>query len=116
MSLGCDSTFIANSLSWSPEKLSELEVDISQALNLNPWDISVSPAPAARRWSVPDLNIETADGSLHPITEILPELQQSATSYAAIALNVVVCVCDEARQAVTQSKADQKAVREILSV
>ncbi len=109
-----DMGHIDRSSSWELEQLELAEARVAEAVGLKPWEVSVSPAPPAKRWRVPDLRVEQADHRFTTLVAQWPSLRHVVADYAAGARTVIVSLDEEARTKYYDDLAAQCAVQQIL--
>ncbi len=112
--LACGRELLDGGRKWLPAELSQIEDEIATELGLAAVEVSVARAPSRRTWKVREVPVRCVDGSLQPISGLLPELQAKAEIYAQLGVNLVVGLSDRVRARLAHDMGAHQRVREIL--
>lgn len=110
----CDAALVQASEAWSIEKVAEIERQMASVIGAEHSQVTLAVSPPARRWKVPEVRVETADG-IRLMGDISPGLHAIAADKAKMACTIAIAVDVKLRQKVVADQKLQQDIQEILA-
>ncbi len=110
-----DKDVILRSSRWTPEEVTRREHLLANALNVDPWQLSICSSPDFSRWSIPKLLIRSIDGTYKDVSVVVPALKSVSEYKTALGCTILVNFASEIHERMVSDKKVQKIVTEIIT-